>query len=217
MDNTTYSAVLGIVADAMKAKLQAAEGIRKILDLFMNLRPHPVWEEIGACDFCRDVKNLKIWLEGLMTRHPPGGKIEALCFGLFEGTVDYADGNEEENNVGTILYVCGSDHYSRNDTDWACGPAYFPKGRYANSSVLRCVYQKTSGLGESLSTLGTDCLCLAFAALSVAEVLRETDPKVLLGRKKERFVGTGHDSGEIYTIGKITKRGFLPTGPHSPI
>ena len=97
--------------------------------------PDPIWDQVAALDYASDWQQLKKWLASVLSSEPPPPTIKALWFGLFLPV-------DRSGRVAIGLYVGGSKRFDRKDDtfDWASSLEYFPEGRYADSQVLKDVY-----------------------------------------------------------------------------
>ena len=107
------------------------------------------------------------------------------------------------------IYVCGSKRFDPNpdDNNWACGPAWWPEDRYAQSSILARIYRtayRKNGLGNNAEYP----LCLAYGALAVRELLRQLEPDLILQSSKSLGIAVGFDSGDFVLVGKLDKQGL---------
>ncbi len=117
-----------------------------------------------------------------------------VWFGLFDET-------GPQGGAFARLYLAGSESYDPDERNsgWACSPAYFPDGRYADSEVLRSMSRILSTTGEEISWLGSYVLPLGYASLAVSDACRQLQPDTLLGRRTSRTVVVGFDSGDFVT------------------
>ncbi len=166
--------------------------------------PGPIWDQVAALDYASDWQQLKKWLTSVLSSEPPPPTIKALWFGLFLPV-------DRSGRVAIGLYVGGSKRFDRKDDtfDWASSPEYFPEGRYADSQVLRDVYD-LSQQDVSLCSALHEIIGLGFAAISVAQICRQ-QPESIRGGAKKRHLATGFDAGEGLLIGSVTADGFEPT------
>lgn len=197
----TVAETYGVVSDLMKFETDVVSGVRHLLDHCNRLRPSSAWSEIGGLDFTGDSANLKRWLQGLLETEKPEENIVAFWFGLFDET-------GPDGGAFARLYLAGSESYDSDDStsEWACSPAYFPDGRYADSGVLRSMSRILSTTAEEISWLGSYVLPLGYASLAVADACRQLQPDALLGRRTSRAVAVGFDSGDFITLPAITRQ-----------
>ena len=110
------------------------------------------------------------------------------------------------------MYLAGSKTFDATDEtfDWACGPDYFPNGRYAQSQVLGEICRKVDKAKGAVSEYGEYVLCLGFGGLIIKTLADRIGPEKWLGNSKERAVAIGFDSGDGILLGSITKTGWHP-------
>jgi len=194
----------GLVSNLARSEVDVASGVGRILEFCNSVCPSEVWREIGALDSTHDCSALERWLHDLLEAEPPEESIVAFWFGLFDEV-------GPDGRVFTRLYVAGSVSYDPNEMDssWACGPAYFPRGRYADSQVLLSASALLSAAGGDALELGSYAFALGYASLAVAEVCRQLPSELLLGRRDSRHVAVGFDSGDFVTL-PVPSRGTLP-------
>ena len=193
----TYDAVSNIVS----SEANIASGMRQLIEHCQGLCPSSVWSEIASLDFAVDSDRLKQWLHSLLEAQKPEENIVAFWFGLF----DEADNNQE---AFARLYLAGSESYDPDPTnsEWACSPAYFPEGRYADSAVLRSMSRMLSTVESDVSWLGSYVLALGYASLAMREACRHLPQDILLGRRTPRAVAVGFDSGDFITLPPINRK-----------
>lgn len=101
-----------------------------LIDQCATANPHPDWAELRELPWA-DVSPLLEWHPTPFREEPPERPLNGLWFGLFnpcpDGRTPVAD-----------LYVCGSERFDPDlrDNAWAVGPDWWPKSRYARSTVL---------------------------------------------------------------------------------
>lgn len=196
----TVADTYGAVSDLMRCETDVTSGVRRLLEHCDSLCPSAVWSEIAELDFAADSAYLKRWLHELLETEPPGENIVAFWFGLFDETAP-------DGGAFARLYLAGAESYDPDETnsEWACSPAYFPSGRYADSAVLRSISKVLSGAGEDISWLGSYVLPLGYASLALADACRSLSPDTLLGRRASRPVAVGFDSGDFITLPAISR------------
>lgn len=187
----------GLVLDLVRSNVDLVSGMIRLLAHCSRLCPSPAWDEIASLDFASDAVYLKRWLHDLLQSEPPGENIVAFWFGLFD--------RSSPGGAFACLYLSGAESYTSGDTDsgWACGPAYFPDGRNADSGALRSLSAMLRSLDEDAAWLGSYVLPLGYASLAVAQALGQLPPGLLLGRRNSRAVAVGFDSGDFITLPEI--------------
>ncbi len=177
----------------MRCESDVASGMRRLLEHCDGLCPGAVWSEIAELDFAADAY-LQRRLRELLETEPPDEDIVALWFGLFDET-------SPDSGAFARLYLAGAESYDPDETNsaWACSPAYFPNGRYADSAVLRSISKVLSGAGEDILWLGSYVLPLGYTSLAIADACRGLSPDTLLGRPSTA-VAVGFDSGDSITL-----------------
>ncbi len=184
----TYDFVAGVVSSEESVTV----GVTRLLQHCAHLCPDRAWSEIGKLDFEADAQDLKTWVEMVLITEPPGAKIVAFWFGLFDRTG--ADGR-----VFSSLYLAGTETYD-DSGDWASFPAYFPKRRYAESRVLRSISYSLEGRDQRVSWLGSYILPLGYAALAVKKAGISIPSDIWLRGCAARAVAVGFDSGDFVTL-----------------
>ena len=126
---------------------------------------------------------------------PPQVSINGLYFGLFDGT---------EDNVKRFcrLYICGSARFDPTDEsgDWTVEPAYFPRGRYSPSTVLRQLSDEAQKCGSEVMGFIEYGLCLGYASLAVKESRTKLMGKPGLQHALLLPMAVGFDSGDIFLL-----------------
>ncbi len=181
-----------------------ADGMARLIDFCADQETWRGWSALRKLVFAADENRLERWLQGVLTKDPPQKSINAFWFGLFNPIV------EDKATCG--MYVAGSKDFDAADEtfDWACGPDYFPNGRYADSKVLDEIYRKVDKAEGSVSEYGEYVLCLGFGGLIINTLADRIGPEIWLGNSKARAVAIGFDSGDGILLGSITKTGWHP-------
>jgi len=196
----TVEQTYGALSQVLKSAPDLVNGMRLLLDHCDQLRSNDVWGKIVELDLTGDAAYLKGWLQNVLAAERPPDSIVAFWFGLF-------DGASSEGGSLARLYVAGSESYDPEDTnaEWACAPAYFPAGRYADSLVLRSMSRLLSGTDEDTCRLGSYVLLLGYASLALAGACREIPCDVLLGDRPSRAIAVGFDGGHFITLPLIRR------------
>ena len=139
---------------------------------------------VATLDFDRAVEEIEKWFVALLKMEPPPLKIRALSFGLVEA------------GRGCQLYVCGADKYDADDCAWACDPAWWPEGRYAPSGELSALWQPLKKAGEEPWIVVQAIVIVLVRAMFEAHGVEFGK----LFKRKNLFVASGFDDGDLYTI-----------------
>jgi hypothetical protein len=128
----TVEQTYGALSDVLTSAPGVGSGMRRLLEHCARVCPSDVWRRIAALDFRGDSARLRRWLEDVLGTDEPAETIVAFWFGLFDETLP-------DGGAFARLYISGSEAYDPDEKNsgWACSPAYFPEGRYADSEVLR--------------------------------------------------------------------------------
>jgi hypothetical protein len=198
--NFTVEDTYGAVSDLMKGMPDVVSGMKHLLEHCGRLCPSSAWTEIAALDLTGDSAHLKGWLGDLLRTENAGESIAAFWFGIFDESVP-------EGGAIARLYLAGTESYDSNDSnaEWACSPAYFPDGRYADSAVLRSVPRILSKTSEDAAWLGSYVVPLGYAALVIGDACRQIPLDTLLGDRASRAVVVGFDSGDFITLPPINR------------
>jgi hypothetical protein len=170
-------------------------GMVDLLDLCARTKPSPIWARFRDLDLESDQKELTSWLRKLLESEPPPTTINGLWFGLFNPYLD-------DGQPTSCLYLAGSERFDPSMTipDWACGPAYFPEGRYSSSPVLTKIYRDSNAAPGQVGGQAEYALCLGYSCLVIAEWCRGPLRQELLGSVSFRGVAAGFDSGDVLLI-----------------
>lgn len=157
---------------------------------------------LEAIDYHAERDRLNAWFSDLLRREPPGPEIVAFSFGYFDGIVGFF-----RKSSAPVMYAAGADRFEPLDAycEWACGPAWFPRRRYAPSSALRTIGRVCPNRGDLIGSL----LAGVFVAAAAIEALTAADPNLVLSGRRWRAIGTGHDAGDHHVLGYITADGFI--------
>lgn len=158
------------------------------------------WKGLAKLDLGQDLAVLEAWLRKVMAEEPPPTEVNGLWFGLFNPVVD-------GDQATSCLYLAGSKRFDRSDSDWACNPSYWPKGRYAESRVLRDIYELA--YAPRGPQVDGEYFCLWYSMWAVAHLCRRI-PANLLGDSSRRAVCVGFDDGDWFVVGTLLPDGFAP-------
>jgi hypothetical protein len=197
MSIQSYRRIYRRIQGLVRKNTPVAEGMCNLLDLCQEISPSPHWRKLYHLRFEDDLINLTIWLERLVTSEPPPKKVTGLWFGLFNPVLD-------DEKPTSCLYLAGSTRFNPEkddlNLDWACSPAYWPEGRYSDSTVLTEIYRTVSRKRNGIGAVGEYTLCLGYAALAVSAWCRSPLREKLLGQAPFRGVTVGFDSGDEVLI-----------------
>ena len=190
-------------------KRSVGESMDALIDRCEAVRPHPDWARLRALPYS-DLSALREWIEQPFRDEPSDAPLKGLWFGLFnpcpDGRTPVAD-----------VYVCGSKRFDPDplDNSWAVGPDWWPDARYAESTVLtdlyRIAYRQGAGRKEREAAIGNDAeypLCLGYGAFAVRELLKQVEPKLILGKSKSLGIAVGFDSGDFLLLGQLDASGL---------
>lgn len=191
------SAWHGEVSKVIDAHRSLQDGMAALLAYCNKQHRWMGWGRIGELDFDADVAELEKWLDGVLAKEPPPSSVKAFWFGIFNPVYD------GETTCDT--YIAGTSEFDANDEsfEWACGPDYFPDGRYAHSKILDRIYQIVNG--SPASGMGEYILCLGYTAFAVSELTKRVDKKLWLGKSKQRGLAVGFDSGDGVLLGRVAR------------
>ena len=177
-------------------------GMASLIDFCAEHEQWRGWGALRKLDFSADQKRLHRWLKRLLTKEPPPKAIKAYWFGLFNPVVG--------GKTTCGLYVAGAKHFDANDEsfEWACDPAYFPDGRYAESQVLDEIYRTVCKAKGSVSSYGEYVLRLGFVGLVAKALATTIEATTWLGTTRSRVIAVGFDSGDGVLVGSVTKDGW---------
>lgn len=183
------------IQELLRVPTTVRSGMLDLLDFCEKEKPAPIWASFRDLDLDSDQKELTNWLCRLLENEPPPVAINGLWFGLFNPYLD-------DGKPTSCLYLAGSERFdpSMSDPDWACGPEYFPEGRYASSQILTRIYRDSHADPEDVGGQAEFTLCLGYSCLVIAEWCRGPMRQDLLGSASFRGVAAGFDSGDVLLI-----------------
>lgn len=182
---------------------EPSNATHELIAFLYDDRDRRFWRSLDELDFKEDIKQLEAWLNEVLFTEPAPDDISAYWFGLFHPL-------DEHDQPVSCLYLAGSNRYLPNEEveDWHTAPAFFPKGRYADSDVLKQIY-RYAHRKDGPETNG-EYFCLWYSSIVVAHLCRTRAP-ALLGDVERRAVAVGFDAGDILMLGKLTRAGFQAT------
>jgi hypothetical protein len=187
------------VSKALDAQTSVADGMQTLLAFCSKQYRSKSWGRIGDLDFDSDVADLEKWLTGVLTKEPPPSSLKAFWFGIFYPIYD--------GEASCDTYLAGASEFDPDDGsfEWACGPDYFPDGRYAHSKILHEIYHTVKGARSPASAMGEYILCLAYTAFAVRELAKRVNSKLWLGKSKQRALAVGFDSGDGVLLDPLSR------------
>ncbi len=200
MDFKTAEACERVLRRVIAAHWSAAPAFREVVGQAKKKSKAAAWKKLENVDIGRDVDDLSEWLIEVLTKEAPDRRVNGLWFGLFETT-----GNR------FCLYICGSRRFSlKNNLDWAVGPEWWPKRRYAKSRGIEQISRARPKRDFDTSWLMETCGVFPYAAIVVCELMRRVDPTLVLGAARKRGIACGFDEGDCFHLGMMTPNGFVP-------
>jgi len=183
------------IEELVRAQTSVRAGMFDLLDLCAKTKPSPIWARFQDLDLEKDQEELTKWLRKLLECEPPPTTVNGLWFGLFNPYLD-------DGRPTSCLYLAGSERFdaSMSDPDWACGPEYFPEGRYSSSQVLTKIYRDSQAAPDDVGGQAEYTLCLGYSSLVIAEWCRGALRQELLGSASFRGVAAGFDSGDALLL-----------------
>lgn len=190
-----YAACFDAIVERVKGDVPTDQAMHEVIDLCARERPHTDWDRLRAIDYGAEAKTVASWFSALVSRLPPQASATGFWFGLY---------NPIRSGVTTSdIYVLGGTHDAAN-IDWA-SQRVWPLGHSdAESRALAEIY-RIAYCGEE-SHLGNDAeypLCLAFAALSVRDLMTQAAKNPMLEPSLDRYFYAGFDSGDAVCVGAI--------------
>ena len=138
----------------------------------------------------------------LLARDEPDANTKGLWFGLVQLVKD------KKATTGTIVpYIAGASGFDPKDSDRPCEPVWMasdcdaPNPAMDDLSALRTRHQRRAWSVETV-------LIEPLHALDTGAFAGTAWPELLLGPARSRGIGCGFDSGDVNTLGVVTKNGF---------
>jgi hypothetical protein len=188
------------IPNIVRQRLGVRESVAALVRSLAEDTPAPAWEKILALDFDADTAALVEWFEQLLAAEPPALEINALWFGLFNPVL-------EDGRTGSGLYAAGSERYGR-DREWMVSPEWWPRRRYAPSTVQSVLPSIGYADGEDVGWLADYAVTLTHAASSVHALIHVLGPARILGDRASLAMAVGHDSGDGLLLGVLRNAGL---------
>jgi hypothetical protein len=192
-----------LIHELLEQPLTPGDAMLRLIDAHERARPDGDWRPYRAMAFDAEAARLaRQWFPAVVADQPPVRvPVKGLFFGLFQPTV----GRETVAD----FYLGGATRFELDgEFDWAAGPAYFPRLRYAQSPVLAQIYCLAYGSKDGLGNDAEASLCLGFVVFAARAMLAEADPVLLVAPGASVGVAVGWDSGSPLYIGALTEAGF---------
>ena len=195
-----------MLSSVLMSDASLTDGIARLVDFCATKEPWTRWAHLGCLDFDSDLQHLEQWLHSTLIREPPPDNVKAYWFGLFNPVIDGVTTSD--------MYISGATDCDPSDTtfEWACGPSYFPEGRYAQSRILDNLYRSVDDAPGTIPTLGEYVLCLGYCGLALKTLTLQIPRRNWLGEAQIRTFAAGFDSGDGVLLGHLTKEGWQNAG-----
>jgi hypothetical protein len=178
------------IRKTLDVQMRLADGMQTLLAYCDNKHRWKGWGKLRELDYNSGVDELEKWLTDVLKRSAPPSSVKAFWFGIFNPVY--------EGQTSCDTYIAGTSEFDPGDEsfEWACGPDYFPDGRYAHCRILEEIYQTVSGADSPAGAMGEYVLCLAYTAFAARELAKRIDKELWLGTSKQRGLAVGFDSGD---------------------
>jgi hypothetical protein len=193
-----------------------SEKMRRLIEVHAKEYPTGDWSPFLDLPYDQEAAQLKQnWLpEMFLHRAPSSLPAAGLFFGLYQPEV----GRGRKRETVADFYVAGTRQFDLDsEGDWAVQPAYFPRGRYANSQILADIYRRAYGTPNGLGNQAEQYLCLGYVAFLIPVLLAGITNKWIVKGEGEIGIAAGWDSGEPLYLGMFTKQGFRVRDPQEAI
>lgn len=184
---STYESVLTELATTTATFTNA---LRKFAAVAAEVWPEARWLSILDIDLSADATIHAQWLSSVLTEEPPGERVNALWFGLFESAG--AGGRDV-----FCAYVAGTSK-PMGERDWNVRPTYWPRERYAPSTGLQLLSARlleSAAVGEArLAAI------LGYSILLFREVTLRTAPQLLVSAPICHGAVVGFDEGDFVAL-----------------
>lgn len=193
-----------------------SEKMRRLIEVHAKEYPAGDWSPFLDLPFDREAAHLKQnWLPDVFQHRAPSSLPAAgILFGLYQPEI----GRGRKRETVTDFYVAGTRQFELDsEGDWAVEPAYFPRGRYANSQVLADIYRRAYGPTNGLGNQAEQYLCLGYVAFLIPVLLADITSKWIVKGDGQVGIAAGWDSGEPLYLGSFTKQGFHVRDPQEAI
>jgi len=198
---TNLDKVSNFIKVLIREKPAIEMGLERLRSHFVAMYPKLGIEPLRVINYENDLEGIKLWLIDLFNKHPLPNTVKSVWFGLFEK----ADGDGQS----FCLYISGSKLTPDNDpSDWATDTIYFPEGRYYIPEGLNQLYQEIKKINNSDNISEIEVLVISSVTCLLLTHLLPQINVYLLKERKELFVGTGYDEGDIFILGKIAEHGW---------
>jgi hypothetical protein len=173
----------------LSEKLPLRASWNRLLDNLTTMIPAEYWQDLKALEIEQEQKELRHWIENLLSDNPLPGNVKAIWIGIPR----LWDESVEDEYYG--LYLWGADEYEPNDVEWACSPVYEPDG-----------YIKLNVLKSAENLIKTDEENYAYSAFSLSEIFR-TKLKGFSNLESEDLIycAVGYDNGDFINLNPIAK------------
>lgn len=179
--------------------LSIRDGWNQIIDFHKNIKEKTYWTDLKTLDFETEQKQIKNWLESLVTDEP----FDKTIISFWVGVNKFLDDSENETYA---IYLAGCESYDKENIEWATEPTYLPENRYFISEILNEIDKKIKTDKEDYSILDW-ILPLAYSALTFNDLIKnKLDNSKFLKFRDKIFVATGHDGGDYLNLNTIGEK-----------
>lgn len=197
------------IVEESRIRRPVEESMAALIDYCEDRQPHPDWALFRDLHY-GDLSALTSWLSKTFSAKPSKTILRGLWFGLFNPCLD--DGTPVAD-----IYVSGSKRYCADprSNEWAVGPDWWPRSRYAKSSILEAIYRianpsdpEQTSTSKNLCAEAEYALCLGYGTFAAQAILLEMEPALILGGSETLGVAVGFDSGDFVLLGDVDSTGL---------
>lgn len=176
----------------LKAALPIQESWPRFIELQAQINPTDYWTNIKELDVRTEQSKLRSELEQIIISTPLPNSIIALWIGITKLL------NENDQDF-YVMYITGTDKYDVDDADWAVEPLYDHENKYIITDQLNLIDDILRSDTENYS-FNDWIIPIAYCALTISDILTQTDKTSFLKFQQKLFVTVGYDDGDFINL-----------------
>ncbi len=178
-----------------------SDGMQELDKVVTKLAPHPIWDKVRKIRFDDELPKLTKWVRREVSSHQKNISILFFCL-------------SDMGDVMTLEFLQQT-REPKSENDWEAFDERFWSD--APSGVLKQMYQLaeselSNGKGgytnSNVRWIIETCYPLAYAGLTIGEIMQKLPIHVLLGKDTKRRIAVFFGEGDDFFFGEITEQGF---------
>ena len=196
-------AIRALILLRLRSENSIRDDMNSITHAAAKMVPHPIWKEVQEIDWESGLRQFELWLPRPFEFDPPASPLKALWIGLFN------PGGQSSSGYVVDCYIAGTEQFVEAGVDWACNPAWFPEGRYCESTALAPLHDMCRATSADGYVDVEQPIAEAFVAFAWRRAIESAKPATFLGQCLKLGLGFGWDAGDKLILGNLVHDGLV--------